>query len=197
MNQDSTVVQFNRLIVFVGNEVRRQIAALELHPFDQFNLGLHLSTFFDGDHAILADLHQGVGQSLADLLVVVAGDTGDHLDGLAVVGLNRLRQLPESLDNIVDSFLHTAPERNRGRSSGNELETMAIKSLRKHGRGGRAVAGNVTRLGSSFLHQLHTAVLVLVLKFDVLGDGHTVLGDLGRPPALVEDGISATRPQGT
>ena len=39
-----------------------------------------LRAFFDGDHAVLADLHEGVGQHVADRRIVVAGDRGDLLN---------------------------------------------------------------------------------------------------------------------
>ena len=43
VNQDEAVVEFADLIVFVGDEVRREIAALELHPFDEFDLGCDMA----------------------------------------------------------------------------------------------------------------------------------------------------------
>ena len=86
VNEDAAVVQLDGLVVLVGDEVRREVTPLELHPFDEFDLGLHPAAFFDRDDAVLADLHQGVGESLADFLVVVAGDGRDGLDRLFVFG---------------------------------------------------------------------------------------------------------------
>ena len=46
-------------------------------------------------------------------------------------------------------------------------------------------------LAGGFLDQLGAQVLVGVVQLDLLGDGHAVLGDLGRAPALVEHGVAA------
>src|SRR4029079_5576744 len=46
------------------------------------------------------------------------------------------------------------------------------------------------------LDELGAHVLERVLQFDVLGDGDAVLGDVGRPPALVEDGVAAAGAEG-
>jgi len=61
----------------IGDEVGREIAAIELHAFDPLDLGAQALAFVDGDHAVLAHLVQGVGQQLADFGVVVGGDGAD------------------------------------------------------------------------------------------------------------------------
>ena len=55
--------------------------------------------FFDRDHAVLADLHEGVGQHLADRGIVVAGDRGDLRDFLLVLLVDRRGQLLDGLDD--------------------------------------------------------------------------------------------------
>ena len=65
--------------------------------------------------------------------------------------------------------------------------------MRKHSRGGGAVAGRVSRLGGDFAHHLGAHVLELVLKLDFLGDGDAVLGDAGRAERLVEHDIAPLR----
>ncbi len=61
----------------VGHEVRREVAAIELHPLDHVERGLHAPRLFDGDDAVLADLLHRVGDQLADLGIVVRADGGD------------------------------------------------------------------------------------------------------------------------
>ena len=48
------------------DEVRRQVALVELHAFDELERGLGRLAFFDGDDAVFADLFHGVGQQVAD-----------------------------------------------------------------------------------------------------------------------------------
>ena len=49
---------------------------------------------------------------------------------------------------------------------------------------------------SLFLHKLRPQVFKRIIELDVLGDGHTVFGDLRRAPAFVEHGIASPRSEG-
>ena len=196
MNQNLDVVHLADLIIFVGHEVRGQVAAFELHPFNQIDFGLRLATFFDGDDSVLADLQQGVGQDAADFLVVVTGDGSDGFNRLAIGGRHGLRHLLEVFDDRFHGLLHTAAQSDRSRPSCDELQTFAEHRFGED-RGGRgAVPGRVAGLAGRFLHQLDTTVLEFVFQLDVLSDGHAVLGDLRSAPAFVENRITASWSQG-
>ncbi len=61
-----------------------RISAVELHSFDDIDVGLEALAFFDGDDAVLADAFERIGHDVADFAVVVGGDGGDVGDvGLA------------------------------------------------------------------------------------------------------------------
>ncbi len=60
----------------------RQVAAVELHAFDDIQLVVEARALFNRDHAFLADLLHRVGNGLADRLVGVRGDRADLRDGL-------------------------------------------------------------------------------------------------------------------
>src|SRR6266511_3580499 len=51
-------------------------------------------------------------------------------------------------------------------------------------------AGDVVGLGRDFLGELGPEVLVVVLELDLLGDRHTIVGDGGRAPLLVEHDVA-------
>jgi hypothetical protein len=74
---------------------------------------------------------------------------------------------------------------------GDQLAALAIDRLGEHGRGRRAVAGDVARLRGDFAHHLRAHVLEAILELDLLGDGHAVLGDGRRTEALLDDDVSA------
>ena len=63
--------------------------------------------------------------------------------------------------------------------------------LGEHGCGGGAIASDVIRLGGNFLGQLGAKVLKRVFKFNFARNGHTIVGDCGRAPLLVNDDIAA------
>ena len=51
----------------VGHEVRRQVAAVELHALDDVERRLHRLGLLDGDDAFLADLLHRLGDHVADV----------------------------------------------------------------------------------------------------------------------------------
>ena len=86
MDQDDGVFENGFHALGIGDEVGREVAAVELHAFDDFQLGLHRLGFFDGDDAVFADLLHGFGNDVADGLVVVGRDGADLGDHFAVTG---------------------------------------------------------------------------------------------------------------
>ena len=62
------------------------------------------------------------------------------------------------------------------------------------GSAGRSIgAAAVTGLRGHALNELCTSILKLVLQFNLLSDGHTVLGDLRSTELLLNDHIAALR----
>src|SRR5579883_3154164 len=59
--QDAAVFEHRRHFLRIGDEVRRQKAAVELHAFDDFEHGLGRFRLLDRDHALGADLVYGIG----------------------------------------------------------------------------------------------------------------------------------------
>jgi hypothetical protein len=79
------VFQFGDHLVGVGHEVGRQVAAVELHAFDDFEFGFGGLGFLDGDDAFVADLLHGFGDHLADFTLAIGGDGADLLDFVEVL----------------------------------------------------------------------------------------------------------------
>ena len=88
VDQDVRVIQLDDHLLGVGDEVGAEVAAVELHAFDDVELELEALGFLDGDHAFLADLLHRLGDLLADFAVAVGrddadlGDLGGARDGL-------------------------------------------------------------------------------------------------------------------
>ena len=83
VDQDVGVFEDARHGLRIGDEVGREVAAVELHAFDPFDFGGEALAFVDGDDAVLADLFHGLGEHVADFAVAVGGDRADlgHLFG--------------------------------------------------------------------------------------------------------------------
>ena len=178
----------------VGDEVRREIAAVELHAFDDVELEFEALGFLDGDHAFLADLLHRFGDLLADDGVAIGRDDAD-LGDLVGAG-NRLRTRLEILDDLDHGEIDAALEVHRVHAGGDRLHAFADDRLGEHGGGGGAVAGEVVRLRRDFAQHLRAHILELVLELDFLGDGDAVLGDARRAEALVDHDVAALGTEG-
>src|SRR6267143_303519 len=191
VDQDVGIFHFNAHLVGVGDEVGRDVSAVELHALDDVEFGLQRLGFLDRDDALVADLLHGIRKELADLGVAVGGDGAD-LGDLLVRG-DLLGVLDEVGDHGFHRHVDTTLQIHRVHAGGNGLGAFTDDRSRKHGRGGGAVAGSVRRLGGDFAHHLGAHVLELVLKLDFLGDGDAVLGDAGCAERFVEHDVAALR----
>ena len=119
-----------------------------------------------------------------------AGDNNDPASKPRSLGKAHAT-LPPEYTRPIDPRLEWTPL-----PGGDAAEPLAEDVLGEHGGGGGAVPGRVGGLAGGLLHELGAHVLERVGQLDVLGHGHPVLGDVRRPPALVEDGVAAPRPEG-
>src|SRR5579872_4129448 len=191
--KDERLFEHRLHLVGVGDEVGREIAAVELHAFDDVEFGLHALGFFDRDHALVADLVHRLGDHVADGLVAVGG-VGAHLGDLRVGGdlLGRLLDLVDDLDHrLVDAALQI----HRVHAGGDVLQALDHDGLGEH-RGGRGpVPSLFVGLRGDFADQLGAEVLELVGELDFLGDGDAVLGRARRAERLLDHDVAALRPQ--
>ena len=189
VQEDVGIFELSNHLVGVGDEVGRQVAAVELHAFDDFELGLGGLGFLDGDDALVADLLHRLGDHLADFGVAIGrdgADLGDFFRGLDLLGV-----LVEVVDDFGDGQVDAALQVHRVHAGSNRLVAFADDRLGQNGRGGGAVAGDVVGLRGDFADHLGAHVLELVFEFDFLGDGDAVLGDARRAERLVDDDVAA------
>src|SRR5215468_11196734 len=77
VQQDEGVLKLGHHLLGIGDEVRREITAVELHAFDDLDFGVERLGFLHGDHAFVADLLHRLGDHLADLGVAVRRERAD------------------------------------------------------------------------------------------------------------------------
>ena len=159
--------------------------------------------FFNGDDAVLADLLHGLGNDLADGLVVVGGDGADLSDHGRpgnwlgeLVEFAGLAAVAGLLVEVRRRWRSTAFSMPRFRAIGlapaaTVFTPSRIDGLGQNGGGGGAVAGDVGGLGGDFAHHLRAHVFLRVLQFDFLGYGDAVLGDGRRTEFLFDDNVAA------
>ena len=86
VEKDERLVENGFHALRIRDEVRGEVAAVELHAFDDVELGLEALAFFDRDHAFLSDLAHRFSEDLADRLVRVRGDRADLSNFVGVAG---------------------------------------------------------------------------------------------------------------
>ena len=75
----------------------------------------------------------------------------------------------------------------------NILKTLVDDSLCKDGGSSCAIAGIVASLAGYALYELSASVLELVLQLNLLGNGNTILGNLGCAKLLLYNNVAAFR----
>ena len=193
--QDVGVVEDGLHALGVGDEVGRDVALVEAHALDEVDLHAEGVRLLDGDHAVLADLVHGLGDEVADLLVVVGRDGRDLGDLVLVVDVDWTLALIASTAAST-AGLDAPLEAHRVGAGGHVPQALADHGPGQHGGGGGAVAGDVVGLLGDLLDQLGADLLVRILELDLLGDAHAVLGDGGSAPLLLEDDVAALRAEG-
>ena len=104
--------------------------------------------------------------------------------------------LLDRLDGRLDGLLDPALQTRRVRAGRDVAQTLFDERLGEHGRGRRAVTGDVVGLGGDFFDQLGTHVLERVLELDLSSDGDAVVGDGRRAELLADDHVAALGPEG-
>ena len=131
----------------IGDEVRRQVAAVELHALDHFERGLEALRLLDRDHAFLADLLHRLGDDLADGACRRwrRWCRPGRSRRWSLVGFDSFfSSATIALDGLVDAAL----EAHRVVPGGDHLGALGVDGPRQHGGGGGAVAGDVGGLAT-------------------------------------------------
>ncbi len=189
MDENEGVLELGDHLLGIGDEIGREIAAVELHAFDDVELGFEALRLFHRDHALVADLLHRGRDDLADGAVAIRRDRAD-LGDLVIRG-DLLRIGLEIGDDGGDGEIDAALQIHRIEAGGNRFGAFANDRGGEDGRRRRAVAGDVILLGSDFADELGAEIFEPVGKFDFLGDRHAVLADARRAEGLLDDDVAA------
>lgn len=193
--KDEGVLKLDLASLAIGDEVGGDETAVEAHTLGNLELVEHGLALLDSDDTLLADLLHGIGNHGTDVLIAVGGD-GSDLGDLGAGGDVSLVLL-EVLDNRLNGSLDTAAEVHGVAAGGNVLDGLGEDGTGEDSGGGGTVTSDLVGLGGNVLEELGTEVLELVLEGDGTGNGHTILGDLGRAKAGLNEDISALGSEGS
>jgi hypothetical protein len=173
----------------IGDEVRRQVTAIELHTFDEFEFGLQALAFVDGEPRRLCRLFPSRRPAIADFAIVVGSDRSDVGHFALVFDLDRhlLKLFGDVGHGLFDPGLHL----DWVHAGDNSLEAFVEDRFGHNGCGGGAVASDVAGLAGDFANHASAHVFVDVFQVDFLGNGHTVFGDGWAAKALLQNDVAA------
>src|SRR5699024_4839334 len=147
-DQDAAVLVNGLHLLGIGDHIRGDVAAVELHAFNDLGVGLGGGlVLLNGDNAVGGDLLHRIGDQLADL-GVARRDGADTGDVLGAVDLLAVRL--DGLDRNVDGLLDAALDVHRVGAGGHVLHAFVDHGLGQDGGGGGAVARGVVGLGRNF-----------------------------------------------
>ncbi len=176
--------------VRVSDEIRGQIAPVELHSFNDIHRRLQALSLFHCDDAVFSDFVHGLGDNTADGLIIIGGyrsNLGNHL--AADFPAQFFQLLHHLYDSLIDSLLDQigiAP-------CCHMLESLRKNTLGQHSGCCRSVSRYIRSLGRHFFHELSAHVLQRFLELDFFRDGHTVFGAGRRTELLIQNNILASR----
>ena len=193
VDEDVRALELGHHLLGIGDEIGGNIAAVELHALDHFELAFEALGLLDRDHAFIADLLHGLGDHVADGLLAIGGNGAD-LGDLGGAG-HFLRALGDTGDDLGDRLVDAALQIHRVHAGGDRLQPLAHDGLSEQRRGRGAVTCGVVGLRGHLAQHLRAHVLELILKLDLLGDGDAVLGRAGSAERLLEDDVAALGPE--
>ncbi len=191
--QDERVFQNGFHALHVGSHVRGDVALVELHALDRFDVDAEGLGFLDGNDAFLADNFHGLG-NLGTNDLVASGNGADVGDLL--FALNRNGVGLDGLNDSLGGLLDAATNGQRVCASGDVAQALGHDNVGEQGCGGGAVARAVVGLGGGFLHELGAHVLHGILELDFLGNRHAVIGDGGGAIGALKGDVAALGAKG-
>lgn len=152
--QDQWLLELDLLGLGIGDEVRRDVAAVETHTLRNLQLILDGLAVLDGNDTFLADLLHGVGDQVTNVSIAVGGD-GSDLSNLSSGG-DILLVVLQVIDNSVDGGLDTAAEVHGVAAGSNVLDGLAEDGAGEDGGGGGTVTSGLVRLAGNILEKTGT-----------------------------------------
>ncbi len=193
VDQDQRVAELGGQRRLVGDEIARDIAAVEPHAADRLELVLDRLAGLDDNFAMFAGRRHGIGDQRAEVGIAVGGDGRDLGDLLGLV--NRHGRGADMRDHGVDGDIDTAPHADRPELGGHRTDAAAQDGIGQHRCRGRAVAGRRTGFHRHFAQQARAHIGEGIGKFDALGDGRAVPGHLRAVEVGVEQNVAPARAQ--
>ncbi len=185
MDQDHGVLQDRFHALGVGHEVRREVTAIELHPLDHFEGGLHRLGLFDGDDSLIADGLHGIGDQFTDTGVIVRRNRRNL--GLFLSCFHRPRKFLQGIDRDRCSLVQTALDCYAACTRRNVADAVHEYCMGKDGGGAGAVAHGFAGPFSGLTQHLGAEVFFGVFEIRLSGNRDAVIAYDGSSPFFLNE----------
>ena len=177
----------------IRDEVRRDIALVELQPLDDLEVSIHTLALFESDHTVVTNALESLGEQLANQGIMVRGDLAHLTDSVEIFDLDGL--IANRGDHFIHSLPHTTLNRERIDASADELSSFAHHRFGQNHCCGRSVANLVISAGRDFVDDLGTHVFERVGQLDLSRDRNAVLRTTRVTELLVDNHVLSRRSQ--
>ena len=191
VDEDERILDDRAHLFRIGDEVRREVAAVESHPFDHFDRRFGAFRLLHRRRAFRADAFESVRHHLANRRVVVRGQRR-HLGALCVIR-HRPREFLQARDDRDQRSIEAALQIDRARARRDVPHAFGEDRGRQQRGGRRAVAHQVARPLGGLSNHLSSQVLLVIFQLEFLGDGDAVVADNRTAPFLLDE--DALRPR--
>ena len=195
VKQDIRILEFANHFFAIGNEIRGNVAAVELHTAYGFHLSFGAFGFFNGDDTFDAYFFHGFGNQVTDGFVTVGRDTADLAYFFEVV-THFFFLAFQVFHYGSHGFVDTSFQFHRIGTGSNVFQANINNGLCQDSGCGRTVSGIISGFGSHFFDHLCTDVGIRIGQFNFFGYAYTVFGDVWSSEFLLNDYIAAFRSEG-
>ena len=152
----------------VSHEVWREIATVELHTFNPFNVGIEAVAFVDGDNSVFTNLGHCICEQSTDTVIIIGSDGGNICHFITILNLNGhlLKLSCDIFNGLFNAGLHL----HRVYTGHDSFESFIENRFRHYGCCCGTVTSNITGFASHFAYHAGAHVFIDILKVDFLSD---------------------------
>ena len=192
-NEYVRIAQYSFHFISIGCHIRRNVATVELHAFNSFQMSFHGLGFFNSDNTVVANFFHSIGNQVTDFIISCGNRSNLCFCSL---GFNLLGNIFQFVNQYINCFFDTFFQNHRVSAGSNVAHTFVNHSLCQNGSSGSAVTGNIVGFDGYFFNQLCAHVFKRIFQFDVAGNGYTVIGDGRCAEFLFQYNVTAFRTEG-
>ena len=172
VDEDVSIFNVRFHLFRIGDEIRADVPAVELHTLDVFRLKFEATSIFHRDDAVFPDLVHHIRKQLADLTILCgyAGHAGDLL-----LGFNRRGIFQDVRTDRFCAGQNATLEQHRVRASSDVLQALIHNGMGQNGGCRRAIPRDIIGLGRRLFQKLCAHILIRIFQLNLARHCHAIV----------------------